>query len=463
MEYAIVDIETTGGYAANNDITEIAIYVFNGKEVVEEYSTLLRPRREIPYFIQVLTGINPKMVKNAPHFEEVAEKIYQILENRIFVAHNVNFDYSFVKHHLKEWGYQLNVPKICTVRLTKKVFPDLPSYSLGNICKSLEIPIYDRHRAGGDAAATTKLFDLILQNGGETHIQSMLKKGAKEQWLPANLAAEIIDDLPYQPGVYYFLDEKGNILYIGKAKNLKYRIKSHFTHNGAGKQRQEFLRKIHSIEYEICGTELMAFILENLEIKKHWPPHNYSHKRPTIKYGIYDYEDRNGYIHLVIDKVKKGVQPLFSFGMMIEGHRILRSLVEKYRLCPVICCLQTDGECDAHTKGECNGACKGEETALDYNQRVQAAIDDLESNLPTYIIKDQGKNPQENAVILVENGKFYGMGYVQNENPIETIEDIKLYIQPYQDNDYIRVLISKFAEKNPHKITYFNKKISLAE
>src|SRR5690606_6527613 len=103
----------------------------------------------------------------------------------------------------------------------------------------------------------------IIQNNGITHIQDMLKKGAKEQWLPIHLSPSVVDNLPYTPGVYYFLDEKGKILYIGKAKNLKYRIKSHFTHNGSGKQRQEFIRKIHSIEYQECGTELMAFILES--------------------------------------------------------------------------------------------------------------------------------------------------------------------------------------------------------
>lgn len=460
MEYAIVDIETTGGYAANNDITEIAIYIFDGKNIVDEYSTLIKPRREIPYYIQVLTGIQPKMVAKAPYFEEVAPLIYEWLKDRIFVAHNVNFDYSFLKHHLKEWGYVLNTPKLCTVRLTKKVFPNLPSYSLGNICKSLDIPIVDRHRAGGDASATTKLFDLILQNNGITHIQDMLKKGAKEQWLPIHLSPSVVDNLPYTPGVYYFLDEKGKILYIGKAKNLKYRIKSHFTHNGSGKQRQEFIRKIHSIEYQECGTELMAFILESVEIKKHWPPHNTSQKKPMISYGIFDYEDQNGYLHLVIDKLRKGVKPLYSFGMLVEGHRILKNLIEAYQLCPKICYIQTKGDCEGYITGTCKGACFGEESAYDYNMRVQEAIDSLSEAHPSFVIKDKGRNAQENSFILVEKGKFYGMGYIAEDIPVEDIDELKNLLSPYQDNDYIRTLIAKFADKNPQKMFQMNNKIS---
>jgi DNA polymerase-3 subunit epsilon len=461
MEYAIVDIETTGGYAASNDITEIAIYIHDGKQVIDQYSTLIRPRRAIPYHIQVLTGIQPAMVEDAPYFEEVAATIYEWLQNRIFVAHNVNFDYSFVKHHLKEAGYILNVSKVCTVRLSKKVFPGHPSYSLGNICKSLDIPVYDRHRAGGDAAATAQLFGLILHSDGDQYLQQMLKKGAKEQWLPLHLSPDVIDNLPYTPGVYYFLDQKGKILYIGKAKNLKYRIKSHFTHNGAGKQRQEFLRNIHNIEYEVCGTELMAFILESIEIKKKWPPYNQSQKKPSVTYGIFDYEDRNGYIHLVIDKVRKGIQPLFTFGLLVEGHRLLKSLIEMFQLCPKLCYIQTQGTCESKLAGQCYGACEGEEPAIDYNQRVQQAVDYLQDNLPTYMISDLGKNREEQSVVLMEKGRFYGMGYVPKEINVGTIEDVKTFLTTYPDNDYIRSLIVNFADKNPHKLIRFSDKISL--
>ncbi len=279
--YAIVDIETTGGYAANNDITEVAIVLHDGRRVVNRYETLVRPTVAIPYHIQVLTGITHAMVANAPSFAEVASAIYDLLHDNVFVAHNVNFDYSFLKHHLGQAGFELDTGKLCTIRLSRKVFPEAPSYSLGNLCRHFGILIENRHRAGGDADATVRLFEHLLRYDAEPHIEQLLKKRGREQSLPPNLPKEEIDKLPYTPGIYYFHNQKGKIIYVGKAKNLKYRVCSHFTHNGAGRQRQDFLRNIYSISYQTCGTELMAFILESVEIKRLWPEYNYSKKRFT--------------------------------------------------------------------------------------------------------------------------------------------------------------------------------------
>ena len=213
--YAIVDIETTGGYAAANGITEISIHIFDGTRVVEIYETLINPRQPIPYNIQSMTGITDDMVKDAPLFEEVAEKIYELLKDNIFVAHNVNFDYSFVKSHLAASNYELTTKKLCTVRLGRKIFPGFPSYSLGNLCHSLNIIINDRHRAGGDSEATVKVFQLLLQNDKEQFIVKSLSKTSKEQTLPPNVPKEHFDQLPYTPGVYYFHNEKGKIIYVG--------------------------------------------------------------------------------------------------------------------------------------------------------------------------------------------------------------------------------------------------------
>ncbi|WP_315824144.1 3'-5' exonuclease [Paraflavitalea speifideaquila] len=198
--YAIVDIETTGGYAANNDITEVAIVLHDGEKVVNRFESLVRPERAIPYYIQVLTGITPQMVEEAPSFEELAPVIHGLLEGAIFIAHNVNFDYSFLKHHLSQAGYELTTQKLCTVRLSKKVFPGFKSYSLGRLCESLGILMENRHRAGGDADATVRLFEHLLQHDAITHIQQFIKKGAKEQSLPPHLPKEEVEKLPYTPG-----------------------------------------------------------------------------------------------------------------------------------------------------------------------------------------------------------------------------------------------------------------------
>ena len=426
--YAIVDIETTGGYAAANDITEIAIVLHDGQGVTEVYQTLIKPSVPIPYFIQSLTGIHPLMLEDAPGFGEVAGQIHEMLQGRIFVAHNVNFDYSFVKHHLAASGLELNAQKLCTVRLARKVFPSLPSYSLGNLCRHFNIIIENRHRAGGDATATARLFDHILQNNGLVHIRESLKRTSKEQCLPLHLPREQIDSLPYSPGVYYFHNQKGKVIYVGKARNIRYRVSSHFTHNGAGRQRQDFLRNIHSVTYQTCGTELMAFILENIEIRKLWPEYNRALKNFTPVFGLYLYEDRGGYLRLVLEKKKNQLRSLYTFNSLIEGNRLVNQLTEQFAL-----------------------QSPEKESADVYNNRVLEAVDHLEKQLPTFAVVDDRHDADGRSCILIEKGRFYGMGYMPGEAAVYSAEELKTYLQAYPENDYIRGLVYQYVQKRPDK------------
>src|SRR5688572_23243939 len=450
--YAIVDIETTGGYAANNDITEVAIVLHDGRQVVNRYETLVRPSIAIPYHIQVLTGITHAMVANAPSFHEVAANIFDLLQGNVFVAHNVNFDYSFLKHHLSQAGFELDCTKLCTIRLSRKVFPDAPSYSLGNLCRHFGILIEQRHRAGGDADATVRLFEHLLRYDAEPHIEQLLKKRGREQSLPPNLPKEEIDKLPYTPGIYYFHNQKGKIIYVGKAKNLKYRVCSHFTHNGAGRQRQDFLRNIYSISYQNTGTELMAFILESVEIKRLWPEFNYSQKRFTAAYGLYAFEDRNGYMRLAIDKKKRQLIPIYTFNWLGEGHRLMHQLITRFELCPRLCFIQTDNDpCIGYTNKTCHGACEQAEAPANYNRRVDEAIQWLEQLLPSFAVVGEGNHSGEQSCILMEKGKFYGMGYIPNDIAITDRDQLKEYLTKYPENDYIRGLIYQYSERHPQK------------
>ena len=454
--YAIVDIETTGGYAANNDITEVAIVLHNGNSVVDRYETLIKPARPIPYYIQVLTGITPEMVEDAPSFEDVAEDIFDRLKDCIFIAHNVNFDYSFVKHHLQLCGFELNSPKLCTVRLCRKVFPGLQSYSLGKLCRHFNIVIENRHRAGGDADATVTLFEHMLQHNGHEHVEQFLKKSSREQYLPQHLPKEQIDNLPYTPGVYYFHNQKGKIIYVGKARNIKYRVRSHFSHNGAGRQRQDFMRNIYSITYETCGTELIAFILESIEIKRLWPEYNASQKRFTAAYGLYAFEDQSGYLRIAINKKMKNQEALYTFQLLHEGHRLLRRLIDDFDLCPKLCYLQRDeGPCEPLGLKTCRGACEKKEDVQDYNERVMLAKHFLENHLPTFAVVDDGKDNAEQSCVLIEKGRFYGMGYLPVDTPVSDIEQLKEYITRYPENDYIRGLVYNYADKRPEKKRLF--------
>src|SRR6185437_1998988 len=204
--YAVVDIETTGGYASGNGITEIAIFLTDGKKVTDSFHSLINPECYIPSFITSLTGITNEMVQDAPTFEDIADEVENFTKDRVFVAHNVNFDYSFIKQEFSALGLKFERKKLCTVRLSRKIFPNLPSYSLGNLCGSLGIKIKDRHRAKGDAEATTKLLHLLVKGDNESFIDKSLKRTSRETLLPANLPKEDFEALPEEAGVYYFHD-----------------------------------------------------------------------------------------------------------------------------------------------------------------------------------------------------------------------------------------------------------------
>jgi DNA polymerase-3 subunit epsilon len=441
--YAIVDIETTGGYAAASAITEIAVYIHDGARLVKHFETLINPQQRIPRYITALTGIDDDMVADAPCFDEVADVLFELLNDKIFVAHNVNFDYSFVKHQLKNSGYELTAKKLCTVRLGRKIFPGMPSYSLGNLCRSLNIDIENRHRAGGDAKATVTLFEHYLANNGELFINEMLKKSSKDQWLPLHLDKKAIEELPSGPGVYYFYNSKDKIVYVGKAINIKKRVSSHFTHNDPDRKRQNFLRHIHKVTCKECATELEALVLESTEIKKIWPLYNRSQKQPAQKYALYLFEDARGYQRLAIDKKKKNLQALYVFNLLHEGLVLLKKMVEEFELNAKLCFLdktpftQTDYEFL--------------EEPVIYNSKINRALEALSTQLPTFVVVDKGISEEEQLCLLIEKGNFWGMGYIPKKMALHSAEAIKNYLNPYADNDYIRNSIYSFAAANPHK------------
>jgi len=451
--YAIVDIETTGGHASANGITEIAIVIHNGEEVVHHYQTLINPGVQIPIYISALTGIDDEMVRKAPSFKNVAAEIYSLLQDKIFVAHNVNFDYSFIRHHLSLAGYDLQLKKLCTVRLGRKILPGYASYSLGKLCKCLNIEIEGRHRAGGDAHATAKLFTILLQNDKEGIITASLNRNSKEQQLPPYLNKADIEKLPSGPGVYYFKDQKGKVIYVGKAVNIKKRVFSHFSGNNSGRQRQEFLRNIRFIDFKECGTELMALILEASEIKRLWPENNRALKRFDLAYGLFIYEDQKGYQRLMIDKKTKNSTPVYSFSQLSEGHNVIKVLMKEFELCPKLCFIQRNHEsCIGIAEEHCHGACEGKEHPWSYNQRVKAALNGLKGSLPSFALLDEGRTTEEQSVVLMEHGQLKGMGYFPRNHSFDDISDVKSFLEPYPSNDYIRTIVQSFASKYPEKV-----------
>lgn len=453
MEYAIVDIETTGGCASGSGITEIAILIHNGKTIIDRYQTLINPQVPIPIYIQALTGITDDMVYDSPVFGQVAEQIYKVLEGRVFVAHNVNFDYSFIKHHLERVGYIFNAQKLCTVRLSRKIKPGLKSYSLGKLCAALNIPLIERHRAEGDAQATAILFSRLLQWDTEGHITTMLGKKSKEQQLPPNLPHLDFEKLPHSPGVYYFKDQTGKVVYVGKAKDIRKRVSSHFTGHNPKPQRQHFLRSIHSIDHEACGTELMALLLEAVEIKRLWPAFNKAIKRQAPKFALYSYEDQNGYFHLEVGNHRKGLDNIHTFNLKAEALNLLFKLIRDFELRSDLCGFKSAIENGSGVKEPEIGIEKL--PPIEYNDRVLNAIEHLRLTMQSFIILDKGRNEDEQSCIWVENGCSYGFGYIEQYSDIKNVADAKESIKRYPATHYIMQLIYNYAERFPEKVLSF--------
>lgn len=449
-EYAIVDIETTGGNASGSRITEICIIIHDGVHVIDRWETLVNPQKDIPLPIFALTGINNEMVAGAPTFDAISDKVLEMLESRIFVAHNVNFDHSFVRHELEKAGHKWTTRKLCTVRAARKIKPGLSSYSLGNLCRSLDIPLLRAHRAGGDADATAILFSRLLVWDIEGEIAKMVKKNSHDQNLPPNLPPSDFEQLPEKPGVYYFYNQIGKVVYIGKAKNIKKRVAQHFGGHKITPQRQHFMREIYSISYEICATEFMALLLECCEIKKLWPIYNKALKRFEPKFGLYHYEARNGYQYLAIGKLAKYQRCIEQFHSQYDGVNLLLSLASEFGIDHRFCHYGAQDEGEFIFKREM----KNLPDVSQHNYKIEKALDFIVTGRPSFAIIDKGRSADERSCIWVENGHFYGMGYLTSDIGFTDITEIKEYVTPYSSNQYIMQLIGTYAKKYPGKVAY---------
>lgn len=454
--FTVVDIETTGGTARSHKIIEVAIVTFDGKQIVDTFATLINPKKYVPPFITSLTGISNEMIEDAPTFEEVAGVILEKTKDKIFVAHNVNFDYSFLKQEFGILGINFDRKKLCTVRLAKKIMPGFRSYSLGTLTSQLGITIHDRHRALGDAEATAEVLKLLIENDGSDFINYSLKKTSREATLPANLPKEVFDNLPEKSGVYYFHNDKGKVVYVGKAKNIKSRILGHFTGKSSNGKRL-FHENIHNISFELTGNELVALLLESREIKRLWPEYNRIQKYTAKNHGLYQYADRNGYKRLTISKTQPGSKPIASFRNFQDGRSFVHNLATKFKLCPKLCGLQKSTEaCFDHKLGSCDGACTGAITADYYNKRFELALESIEEEKKTYAIIGNGRDLEEKTLVLVENGVYLGHGFTEYNVSATTFVDLKDRITTYPDNqDIQKILNMHLTQAHNDNIVYF--------
>ena len=294
-QYSIVDIETTGGYRQGNKIIEIAIVNVDNGLVSQKYSSLINPELKIPSTITHLTGITNSMVEDAPKFFEIAKKVVELTQGRLFIAHNVFFDYNFIKHEFSELGFVFSRDKLCSVRLARKYLPGHKSYSLGKICSDLGIAINGRHRAMGDALATWELIQKVESNAPGA-IENFSTLESKSLSLPPGLDRSEIEKLPPRVGIYSFFNAEGELLYIGKSKNIQNRIKSHFRPDMKRKKDIQLKNLIASIDYQETSFELAALLLECHQIKRDRPPFNSQYNRVRFSYGLTSHFDKDGMI-----------------------------------------------------------------------------------------------------------------------------------------------------------------------
>ena len=446
--YAVVDIETTGNGYKGQKITEISIFIFDGKKVLDEFTTLVNPEAPIPSFITNLTGINQAMVRNQPKFYEIAKKVEEITKDTIFVAHNVNFDYNIIQAEFKSLGFDFKRKKLCTVRLSRKIIPGLKSYSLGNICADEGIPISARHRARGDVEATVELFKRLIERDDNFTINSFLNPRSRQATLPPLLDKSVVDNLPEKHGVYFFKNLKKEVIYVGKANNIKQRVISHFYDKK--KKEQNMCLETADISYTKTGSELLALLLESSEIKQRYPKFNRAQRRAGEAIGLFSYEDQKGIIHLVYNRLKLAPNAIMKYYSVAECRTHLEHLCSEFDLCPKYCHLQTNvSSCFHYQLKQCKGICCDKESVEKYNKRVREAIKSVGIGAENLVIKEKGRTEKEVGFALILDGIYLGFGYVDKDqaSQLERPEEYQFFVQPQKDNKDVQRIISSYLKK----------------
>ena len=406
----------------------------------------MNPERDIQPFVVNLTGINSKMLRSAPKFYEVAKRIVEITKDCILVAHNAQFDYRILKTEFRRLGFDFERENLCTVELSKQLIPDLPSYSLGKLVRSLGIPVSDRHRAAGDATATVKLFKMLLDKDVEkTIIKAAIRLDPKHQMEPK--LTDIISKLPSITGVYYVHKADGEIVYIGKSKNIKSRISQHFT--GQTPKSKKIQLEVAAVTYDETGSELVALLKESEEIKRNKPKFNRALRRTIFTHGLFSFRDQEGYINLKVEKIKGNQKPITTFSNQDSAKSFLNKIVEHYQLCQKLCGLyKTANSCFGYDIKTCAGACISEEPAEIYNKRVLSLLESHRFKDQNMIVIDYGRAVDERSAILIENGVFKGYAYFNLNFQIHSTEVLKSILTPMEHNKDAQHIIQSFMRRH---------------
>ena len=382
-----IDLETTGANPVRDRITEIGIVEVDGEgdgNVVTTWSTLVNPERTIPQFIQQLTGIDDAMVADAPTFAQVAGELAERLHGRLFIAHNARFDYGFVRNEFQRLGQRFRADVLCTVRLSRKLYPEHHKHNLDSLIVRHGLQIgADRHRALTDADLIWQFWRLLQRERDAEAVLEAVRHQLQRPILPPHLDAALLDDLPETPGVYLFYGESDALLYVGKSLNLRKRVLSHFAADVREYKEMQLAQQVRRIDWRETVGELGALLLESTLVKADQPLHNRRLRRAAelCAWQLRKVAEGDFRPHLVSDQeVDFGrADDLFGpFTKPREAVNSLRKIAEAYGLCPVILNLEKPAQpgrpCFEHQVGKCKGACVGKEPIGLHSARLMAAL-----------------------------------------------------------------------------------------
>jgi DNA polymerase-3 subunit epsilon len=377
---AFVDLETTGGAATTDRVTEVGIIEVD-EDGVREWSSLVNPEMPIPSFIQSLTGITNDMVASAPTFAELAEDIHARLAGRVFIAHNARFDHSFLKNEFRRTGHEFRPPVLCTVRLSRRLFPGFARHNLDSLVERHRLEVTQRHRALGDAQLIWQFWQKLPESHAPDVIEEAVSRLLTRPTMPPRLDALQMDAVPSTHGVYLFYGENDLPLYIGKANNLRRRILAHFSADHASSKELAISQQVERVDWVHAAGELGALLKEAELVKKLKPAHNVK-LRANEEICSWRLLERNGSLRLALVDTNDlffGYDPEL-YGLYTSRHKAteaMKAIADAHALCHVALGLEkTRGgkACFASQIRKCLGVCAGREPVAEHNARVREAL-----------------------------------------------------------------------------------------
>ncbi len=411
--FAFLDLETTGGSAGFDRITEIGIRFWRDGELVDEWQTLLNPQTRISPFIEHFTGITNEMVADAPLFADIADEFQTKLEGTIFVAHNARFDYGFVKSEFRRLGQAFTGKVLCTVKLSRRLYPEYRRHNLDAVIQRHGLGAVQRHRAMGDVTAMLAFVEHAIAEHGQASVETAVRELLQRPSIPSNLAPDALVGVPEVPGVYRFFGENDVLLYVGKSTNIAQRVASHFSgdHNSSrGVRMSESLRRV---EWTETAGELGALLLELKQIKQLRPMFNRRSRPAKTLWSIELTANAAGYLQtrLVREIEPRRLGDYYGlFRSKKDAERALSGIGMKNELCGRLLGLESaeqEGACFQRSLGRCKGACEGREDVTRYNLRMQIGFHSL--RLKTWPwpgpvgVREQNRNGGRTDILIIYN------------------------------------------------------------